>query len=177
MQKIYRRLRYSWPLHFILLFTNWLPDESFCLRLRGALARPFIGRCGRDLRLGRNVTLYEAESIELGDHVYLAYGCVLMANSPIVIEDEVMIGPYSVVSAGNHTRIGTSFRYGPPQLAPIRIGRGSWLATHVVITAGTTIEEGCLIAGGSVVRGHVSANTAAGGVPAKTLKVLDASEA
>ena len=85
-------LRYEWPLHVVLLLTNWLPDNVIFLRLRGLLASFFLGECGDDLRLGRNVTFYNPSKIRIGSHVYLAYGCLCLAgDQPISIGDEVII--------------------------------------------------------------------------------------
>ena len=164
-------LRYDWPLHFILLLTNWLPDNVVFLRLRGFLARPFLGKCGSDLRLGRNISLYNPSKIEFGAHVYLAYGCVFLAGSQTIsLDNEVVIGPYCVLASENHTRKKDSFRYGIPQSATVFIGRGSWLGAHVVVTAGSNIGQGTLVAAGAVVTGVVPANILAGGVPAKIIK-------
>ncbi|MCO5259133.1 MAG: hypothetical protein M9916_03230 [Crocinitomicaceae bacterium] len=56
MTNLIRLLRYDWPLHFVLLLTNWLPDNVVFLRLRGYLAHFFFLSCGKNLRLGRNLT-------------------------------------------------------------------------------------------------------------------------
>lgn len=169
MKKLWHYLRYDWPLHFMLLFTNWLPDNVFFLRVRGALIRPFFGKCGHDLRVGRNVQFHNPELIDLGDHVFIAYGCSVMATDLIRIENEVMLSPYCVVISGNHTSINGSYRYGPAILAPIVIEKGSWIASHVVVTAGCTIGENSLIAANAVVTQNMPANVIAGGIPARII--------
>jgi acetyltransferase-like isoleucine patch superfamily enzyme len=172
MGKITRLVRHDWPLHFVLLFTNWLPDNTVSLRFRGWLARPFFKSCGTDLRLGRNVTFYNPSKIELGKSIYIAYGCWLSADEKIYIEDEVIFGPYCTVSSANHSRRGRSFRYGAPKQETIKIGKGSWIASHVIITAGSDIGPGSLIAAGAVVNGKISPDTLAGGIPARALREL-----
>ncbi len=170
MDNILTYLRYDWPLHFILFFTNWLPDNVIFLRLRGFLARFFLGECGKDLRLGRNLTFHNPSSITLGDHVFIAYGCSFMAIDKITIADEVMFGPYCIVISGNHTSLNGSFRYGPPSSAPINIGKGSWIASRVVVTAGCTIGKNTLIAASAVVTKDIPSNVIAGGIPAHVIK-------
>lgn len=172
MGKIARLVRHDWPLHFVLLFTNWLPDNIVFLRFRGWLARPFFRSCGADLRLGRNVTFYNPSKIDLGKNIYIAYGCWISAGEEICIEDEVVLGPYCVVSSANHSRQGRSFRYGTPKEETIRIGKGSWIASHAIITAGSEIGPGSLIAAGAVVKGKIAPDTLAGGIPASALKKL-----
>ena len=55
MKNLWAYLRYDWPIHFLILLTNWLPDNVIFLRLRGALLKPFFKNCGKDLRLARNI--------------------------------------------------------------------------------------------------------------------------
>jgi acetyltransferase-like isoleucine patch superfamily enzyme len=167
-----RLLRYDWPLHFVLLLTNWLPDNVVFLRLRGFAARFFLGTCGCDLRLGRNVTFYNPSKVHIGSHVYIALGCWFMAGETITVDDEVMFGPYCVIASSTHTRVDRSFRYGPADTAPIRVGRGAWIAGHVTVTAGTAIGEGTLVAAGAVVTGDIPADVVAAGVPARVVKNL-----
>ena len=169
MKKLWHYLRYDWPLHFMLLFTNWLPDNVFFLRVRGVLVRLFFGKCGHDLRVGRNVLIHNPELINLGDHVYIAYGSSVMGNDLIRIEDEVLLSPYCVIVSGNHSTLNGSYRYGPALVAPIVIGKGSWIASHVVVTAGCTIAENCLIAANAVVTQNIPANVIAGGIPARII--------
>jgi acetyltransferase-like isoleucine patch superfamily enzyme len=165
--------RYDLPLHFVLLLTNWLPDNVIFLRLRGYLASHFIGTCGADLRLGRNLTFYNPSKIKIGSHVYLAYGCVCLAgDQPISIGDEVIMGPYCVLASNNHSCQAGSFRYGKPESAPIVIESGSWLGAHVVVTAGSIVGKGVLVAAGAVVVSTLPDSVVAGGVPSKVIKVL-----
>jgi maltose O-acetyltransferase len=170
MKNLLRLLRYDLPLHFALLFTNWLPDNVLFLRFRGALVRPFLGRCGSNLRLGRNVTFYNPSRISIGQDVYVAQGTWFMAGDMIEVGNEVLFGPYCVIVSSNHTRKNRSFRYGSSQHEPINIGDGSWLAAHVTVTAGSTIGAGCLIGANSVVRGSIPDDAIAAGTPAKVLR-------
>ena len=173
MGKLVRLLRYDWPLHFVLLLTNWLPDNVIFLRLRGFLARPFLGNCGKNLRLGRNITFYNPSKIKIGRDVYIAYGCWFMAGGSISVGNEALFGPYCAVVSSNHQRIGGSFRYGEPIHAPISVGFGSWVGANVTLTAGSSIGKGSLVAAGAVVSGVFPDNTMLGGVPACGIKSLE----
>ena len=117
---MYNNLRYLWPLHLILLLTNWLPDNVFFLKLRGTLIKPFFGSCGKNLRVGRNVTFYNSKNLFIGSNVYIAIDNWFNASESIDIEDEVMFGPKSVITSSNHTKFKGSFRYGRPQSQPIK---------------------------------------------------------
>ena len=172
MAKLFRLLRYDWPLHFLLFLTNWLPDNVIFLRFRGFLVRPFLGKCGKNLRLGRNITFYNPSKIQIGRDVYIAYGCWFMAGEEITIGDEILFGPYCVVVSSNHQREGHSFRFGEYLQAPISIGPGTWVAAHVTITAGTSIGKSSLVAAGAVVNGTYKDEIMLGGVPAQVIKSL-----
>ena len=173
MKSMLRCLRYDWPLHFVLLLTNWLPDNVVFLRFRGFFASLFMGNCGKNLRLGRNIDIYNPQKVHVGSDVYIAYGCVLIATDVIRIENQVMLGPYCVIASGNHTIANDSFRYSESLLAPIRIGYGSWLGAHVVVTAGSVVGNGSLIAAGAVVNKNIPAHVLAGGIPARVLRTYE----
>lgn len=169
---MYNNLRYLWPLHLILILTNWLPDNVLFLKLRGKLIRPFFGTCGKNLRVGRNVTFYNSKNIYIGSNVYIALGNWFNASEAIVIEDEVMFGPKSVITSSNHTKFEGSFRYGIPKSQSIKIGKGTWVSSNCTITSGSQIESGCLIASNTVVRNTVPKNSLYGGVPGKVVKSI-----
>ena len=53
----------------------------------------------------------------------------------------------------------------------ISIGEHVWIASRATVLAGTTIADGCIVAAGSVVRGHFTEpNCLIGGIPAKVVK-------
>ena len=164
---IWRNLRYDLPFHFVVLLTNWLPDNGPFQQLRGALAGRFLGSCGANLRLGRNITVYNPAQVHVGRDVYIALGTWIMADEPIHIEDEVLIGPYCMVVSAEHTRTQGSYRWGKVVGKPIRIGKGSWLAGRVTVTAGVRIGSGALVAAGAVVMADVPSDMVVGGIPAR----------
>lgn len=170
MSKIHRLLRFDWPLHFILIITNWLPDNVFFINLRGRLARPFFKKCGVNLGIGRNVTFYNPSKIEIGNSVYIAYGCWFLGAANLVIEDHVMFGPYVVISPGNHTKNDGAFRNGIPKFSDITIGRGSWIGAHCTIVLGGNVGKGTLIGANSLLNIHAENDSLYGGVPAKFIR-------
>jgi len=172
LDNIKRLLRYDLPLHIVLLLTNWLPDMVNVLRLRGYLASFFLGQCGKDLRLGRNITFYNPKNMIIGKNVYIAYGSWFSASETILIEDEVIIGPYLICSSANHTKQVDSYRYGPPVKEKITIQTGSWIGGHCIILAGVKIGSSTLIGAGSVVTKSIEANSLSAGNPAKIIKKI-----
>jgi len=171
MNRLLNRLRYDYPLHFIMVMTSWFPNSITFYRLRGMLARPFFGSCGENLRINRNIEFLNASSISIGNNVYIAVGCVFLAIGDIDIGDEVMFGPYVVVTSGSHTKVHSSYRFGPEEKAPVKIGSGTWIGANTTITAGATIGVGCVIGcNAAVTRGTIPDNAFAAGVPATVKK-------
>jgi maltose O-acetyltransferase len=149
------------------VLTNWFPNNIIFYRLRGMLARPFFGSCGANFRMNRNVEFLNASSIKIGKNVFIAVGCVFLAVGDIQIGDEVMFGPYVVVTAGKHTKVNGSYRYGLQERVPITIGSGTWIGAHTTVAGGATIGRGCVIGCNSaVIRGSIPDNAFAAGVPA-----------
>jgi acetyltransferase-like isoleucine patch superfamily enzyme len=164
-----RVLQYLW-FHFISVATSWLPDLRPVLWLRGFLLRPSFKRCGGNLQVARHVTINFTNRVEIGSDVFIATGCWLHAWGGIVMEDEVQLGPYAVLVAGDHTQFEGSYRFGSSNGAPIRICRGSWVAAHATVTKGVVIGPGALLAANSVATHDIPPFAMAGGVPARVIQ-------
>jgi maltose O-acetyltransferase len=164
-----RVLQYLW-FHFITVATGWLPDLRPVLWLRGFLLRPSFKSCGANLQVARHVAINFTNRLEIGSDVFIATGCWLHAWGGIVLEDEVQLGPYSVLVTGDHTPIDGTYRFGPSKLAPIRICQGSWVAAHATVTKGVVIGRGALLAANSVATHDIPPFAMAGGVPARVIR-------
>jgi len=161
-----RVVQYLW-FHCVMVATNWMPEFRPVLRLRGFLLRPSFKSCGANLQVSRQVTINFPNRLEIGNDVFLATGCWLHARGGIVLEDEVQLGPYTVLVSGDHTRLDGSYRFGPSELAPIRIGQGAWIAAHATVTKGVAVGRGAVLAANSVATRNVPPFVLAGGVPAR----------
>jgi len=169
MSELKYQLRYALPLWLVGLLTNWWPDNRITIRIRGALAAPFLGACGRGLTMGRNVTLLSADRLRVGDHVYFAKDVWINAIGGVDMGDEVMVGPYVVIASANHGFKDGSARFGGTHPAAVRIGRGTWLGAHAVVTAGVSIGSGNLVGANAVVTKDTPDNVVVGGVPARVI--------
>ena len=168
MKQLYYQLRFALPLWLAQLLTNWLPENKITIRIRGALARPFLGKCGKNLHLARDVTFLNPAGIKLGDDIYVATGCWVDGLGGLVIEDEVKISPYVVITTTSHCFKNNSVRFGGSCRRPVKIGKGTWLAAHVVIT-GAKIGSGAIVGANSVVTRDLPDNVFAAGTPAKVI--------
>lgn len=162
-------LRYDIPLWFMGLLTNWWPDNRITIRLRGIVFKPFILKCGKHFAVAKYVQLKSTHRLTIGDDVYLATGVWLNAMGGMTIEDEVVMGPYVVISTGMHAFKNNSVKFGGTIMEPVTIGKGSWLAAHAVVRAGVKIGSGVLVAANAAVCKDIPDNVMVGGVPAKAI--------
>jgi len=163
-----RILAYAW-FTLVVSLTGFLPDVTPVLRLRGFLVRWCFRSCGPNLQIGSRVSFLFTTRADLGRDVYLACGSWIQGVGGITIEDEVMLGPYTVLASNNHTRREGSYRFGEGDPAPICMKKGSWTGAHAVITAGVTVGCGAAVAAGAVVTRDVPEQAVVGGVPARPI--------
>lgn len=152
---------------------NIFPANKKYIRWRGKLAERVIKECDGNLKLSSRVNIYSPDKFSVGKNVYIGYNSYLGGGN-IRLEDEVLVGPFCSIVAGNHTMENQSYRFGKYDFGTIKIGAGAWLGSHVVITNNVTIGKGSLIAAGSVVTKDIPDFVIAAGSPAKVIKKIDA---
>lgn len=120
-----------------------------------------------------------APALSIGDRVGIRPYCMISASEKIVIEDDVIIGAFTSVIDSDHT-----FAEGRPNVmhnsvaaAPIRIGRGTWLAERVAVLKGADIGRCCIIGANSVVRGELPDYSIAAGAPARVVGQVEGVDA
>ena len=111
-------------------------------------------------------------NIHLGKNVFINSCCNFQDQGGICIGDSTLIGHRVVLATIDHD-LNPCDRSN--HCAPIRIGDRVWIGSGAIITKGVTIGNGAVIAAGAVVTKDVPANTVVGGVPAKVIKVIEAS--
>jgi len=112
-----------------------------------------------------------APVLSIGDRVGIRPYCMISASESIRIEDDVIIGAFTSVIDSDHT-----FAQGRPNVmhnsvdtAPIRVGRGTWLAERVAVLRGASIGRCCIVGANSVVRGELPDYAIAVGAPARVV--------
>jgi acetyltransferase-like isoleucine patch superfamily enzyme len=109
--------------------------------------------------------------IQLGDRSGLRPFVTISAVEQVVLEDDVIVGAFSSIIDSDHTfALGRpNVMHNPPDSAPIRIGRGTWLAERVTVLKGVTIGRCCIVGANSVVREDLPDYSIAAGVPARVV--------
>jgi acetyltransferase-like isoleucine patch superfamily enzyme len=118
---------------------------------------PFHTDGGRNLRFGRNV--------------FVNHGCTAMDFGGIDIGDDVMLGPNVQLISSGHP-VDPATRRSQITTAPIRIGRGVWIAAGATVLQGVTVGDDAVVAAGAVVTKDVPPRTLVAGVPAKVIRAL-----
>ena len=166
---IRNQIRYTLPIWGVQLLMDWWPENTLTCRVRGAALKFFLGSCGSRFAIGKHVQINFGHRFCVGNDCYIARNCWIQAMGNVLFEDEVVCGPYVTIASTNHLfRNGSTVGAGTrPQ--PIRVGRGTWIGAHAVLTAGVTVGRGNLIAAGAVVTRDTPDNVVIGGVPARVL--------
>jgi acetyltransferase-like isoleucine patch superfamily enzyme len=111
--------------------------------------------------------------VTIGDNTLIGMGNVIIG--PIEIGNDVIFAQNVVASGLNHEYrdVTQPIHSQNVTTSKITVGAGSWIAANVVLTAGITIGNHCVIAAGSVVTKDIPPYTVAAGNPAKPLKQYD----
>lgn len=158
---------YSW---FVRSVTYFFPNHPIFMRFRGWLYSFMMQECGSNFQVAATVIFNSLSGMRVGDNVYVAPGNVFIVTD-IRIEDDVLIGPNSVFSGGNHQFDGKSFRYEPSLvLGPLIINRGSWIAANCTVTSGAVLPPMSILAAGAVLtRKMTDKKMVYAGIPAKPI--------
>ena len=128
---------------------------------------------GNGSALAPNVSLRNGERIRIGQHCHIGERCYLWAGDKtgaITIGDYVSLAPEVFITASDYQfKRGVPFRQQSKREQSVTIGRDTWLGARVVVTAGVTIGEGCIVGAGAVVTRDLPANSIAAGVPARVI--------
>ena len=160
-----------WKCFELAVRLAWLPPfRALLLRLFGArLGGAVTVEDVRFLNLHRTGGL---SRLSLGKRVFVGREVLLDLAGPLVIEDDVTIGPRATILT--HEKIGFATHplaaYFPERVGPVRLEAGCYVGAHALVLQGVTIGRCAVVAAGAVVTEDVAPWTVVGGVPAKKLR-------
>ena len=117
----------------------------------------------------------------LGSRIFANFNFTVLDTCPVVIGDDVMIGPNVTLATPLHPlrwqernlrRHEDGSLYDYELGAPITIGSNCWLASNVTVAGGVTIGDGAVIGAGSVVTHDVPPDSLAVGVPCRVVRTI-----
>lgn len=114
--------------------------------------------------------------LHIGDRVTATAALGITVFHRVTIEDDVTFGADVFIADGTHatTRGDVPYKYqGIDSVAPVRIGRGSWIGKNVVIMPGVSIGAYVVVGANAVVTGDVPDGSIAVGAPARVISRWD----
>jgi acetyltransferase-like isoleucine patch superfamily enzyme len=110
--------------------------------------------------------------LEIGDRVFINYGCSIGATELIRIGDRCNLGTQVQMMDNDWHRVEPDRRLERPPSRPIVLGENVWLGTRVLVLGGVTIGEGSVVGAGSVVVHDIPPRSLAIGAPARVIRHL-----
>jgi acetyltransferase-like isoleucine patch superfamily enzyme len=168
-------------------------QSRFDASMRRICVRALVRALGDDVTIAPGVRFLHAQTIEIGDGVFLGAGVYIQGRHDgfcrigrrawigpgayldarnLEIEELVGWGPGAKVLGSQHTGepreravIETDL-----EIAPVRVRRGADIGTNAVLLPGVTVGENAIVGAGAVVTNDVPANFIVAGVPARALR-------
>jgi len=176
------------------LYAKYRNEEGpFESQLRRILVRALCKRAGHGLRIEPQVVWKHAETIEIGDAVFIGAHTMIQGRFDGLcrIGNHVWIGPHSYLDARNLVLedyvgwgpgakvLGSSHTGEPVQLPiiatpltikPVVVGYGSDIGTNATLLPGIRIGANAIVGAGAVVTEDVPDYGVVAGVPARILR-------
>jgi len=131
--------------------------------------------CGNNITIASGVKIFKAGNLEIGSNVRLGEGTTINASGGVKIGNNVSFAREVLIWTSSHNYYSPETLPFDKQfdLRPVEIKDNVWLGARCTIIPGVTIEEGAVVAMGSVVTQNVPKGAVVGGNPAKILKYRD----
>lgn len=161
-------------------------DGTFALKDFASLGADCIFEAGvmvfhaQSISLGQNVYVghqtilkgYHKNQMVIGDHTWIGQGCFFHSAGGLTIESDVGIAPSVRIltsvhdEAPRHVPVPQS----PLTFSPVHIETGADIGIGAVILPGVRIGRGAIVGAGSVVNRDVPPFAVVAGVPARVLR-------
>jgi lipopolysaccharide O-acetyltransferase len=171
------------------LFTALCRGSFRRLGRRATLQPPLRIEGARHIEIGERVFLgadswlevidpdrgVSATVINIGAGTSVSGHCTISAVRSVIIEPHVLIARYVYIADHTHAHAALDRpikEQGLAQIAPVRIGEGSWLGQSVVVCPGVTIGRNVVVGANSIVRHDLPDFCVAAGAPARVIRSL-----
>ncbi len=162
-------IRHTFSTHFLVALFY-----SFAYYIHEHVAWRTSIHAARDVRIHATASIRNPQNVYVGKNSHINHLCCVWAgeNSKIVLGDNLLMGPGVCLFSGNHSTVkGQPMTFQERKEESIIIGDDVWLGAHSVITAGTHIANGVIVAAGAVVtRSITQEDVIVAGIPAKIIR-------
>ena len=139
---------------------------------RDQVLRALLGRVGDGVEIRPPFFCDYGRYISIGAGSFANVGLVALDVAPIIIGEDVQIGPNVQLLTPTHPIDPVERRSKREAAAPIRIGDNVWIGGGAIVLAGVSIGEHSVIGAGAVVTTDVPSNVVALGNPARVRRSL-----
>jgi maltose O-acetyltransferase len=139
---------------------------------RDAVLRALLGAIGPGSWVEAPFHCDYGAQIRLGARVFVNMACVFLDAAPIVLGDDVQLGPGVQLLTSDHPRDASERAAGLESARPIMIGTRAWLGGGVIVLPGVEIGGDAVIGAGSVVTRSVAPGAVAAGNPCRVISKL-----
>ncbi|NJO82708.1 MAG: acyltransferase [Blastochloris sp.] len=151
-----KRVRAWGRLHVMALGNLWIGDR---VQLVGTIT-PIELAAGPD------------SSLQIGEQVFINYGCSIAALERVDIGPRCNIGTYVNIMDNNFHHLEPERRNERPASAAVTLEENVWLGARVIVLPGVRIGAGSVVAAGSIVNRDIPPRSLAAGVPARVIRSL-----
>lgn len=118
-------------------------------------------KIGKGFRTRRHVEINVRDHAQLciEENVFLNSGCILTARERISIGKHTIFGPNVLIYDHDHQIENGNILENSFVTEAVSIGKNVWIGAGSVILKGSVIEDDCIIAAGSIVKGHIPAGS------------------
>ena len=137
------------------------------------MLREILGCVGGDVVVRQPFRVDGGKRVSIGDHSFINYDCLLLANDRIDIGERVFIAPRVMVLTVTHP-LDAEERYRTRYAtAPVSIGDDAWVGAGATLMPGVRVGKRAVVAAGAVVTRDVAQGCIVAGVPARVVGHVD----
>lgn len=116
---------------------------------------------GKRFRTRRNVELNvrDKATLVIGDQVFLNSGCIITVREKVSIGSNTIFGPNVMIFDHDHRIEDGKACDDKFDTSEVNIGSNVWIGAGTIILKGSRIDDNCIVAAGSVVKGHLDKNS------------------
>lgn len=153
-------------------FARYLPSVKIGATIRYMLCRRIFKYCGKHVIIKRNVYFGSGQQIEIGDHSEIGENAIIPSNTKI--GKDVLIAANCRIISMNHRfdRIDIPIReQGYTEKTQIIIEDDVWIGRDVLIMPGRRVQQGSIVAGGTVLCKDFPKYSIIGGNPSQLIRL------
>ncbi len=136
---------------------------------RREILEALLGAVGADVELRPPLYVDYGSYLQVGARVFANFGLVALDVAPIVIGDDVQIGPNVQLLTPTHPLDPDLRRAKWEAAEPISIGNNVWLGAGAIVLPGVTVGDDAVVGAGAVVTKDVAPRAVAVGNPARVV--------